>query len=290
MLLSRIFGPVIAPRFKPGQEHPWRVPGRTIFVGDNEFLVREAGPVDGPPVVLIHGLAGSSIAEWYQVGELLSSDHRVILIDNRSHGLSPQSRTRFEVEEVADEVSSILDTLDIGAATVVGYSMGGTVALSFAHRHPGRCHALVLIATFSHHPPLLRAVRVLGLMLARGWERLTGSGTPEVRSLYLLGTGAVEERHARWLWEETHRRDPDAGAQAAFAMMRFDARDWVGRLKVRSTVVIPERDQLVPAAWQRKLAEEIKADEVIEIPAARHEVPWTHSELVTEIIARAAKG
>ena len=112
LLLSRIFGPVIAPRFKPGQEHPWRVPGRTIFVGDNEFLVREAGPVDGPPVVLIHGLAGSSIAEWYQVGELLSSDHRVILIDNRSHGLSPQSRTRFEVEEVADEVSSILDTLD----------------------------------------------------------------------------------------------------------------------------------------------------------------------------------
>ena len=85
-------------------------------------------PADAPPVVLIHGLAGSSIAEWYRVGRLLAADHRVVLVDNRSHGLSPQSRTRFEVEAVADEVASILDTLGIATATVVGYSMGGTIA------------------------------------------------------------------------------------------------------------------------------------------------------------------
>jgi 3-oxoadipate enol-lactonase len=286
---SRLFGPVLTPEFRPGQVHPWRIPGRTVYVGDMEFLVREAGPADGPPIVLIHGLAGSSLAEWYRVGRLLAEEHRVILIDHRSHGLSPQSRGRFEVSEVADELAGILDVLDLGPVTVVGYSMGGTIAQSLAHRHPGRVQSLVLIATFSHHPRLLRFARVAGLMITRAWERLTGSGTPEVRSLYLLATKAVEPRHARWLWEETHRRDPDAGAQAAFAMLRFDSRDWIGRLGVPTTVVIPTRDQLVSPTWQYGLAADVGDAEVVEVANGRHELPWTHPDVVTEVIAKAVR-
>jgi 3-oxoadipate enol-lactonase len=282
----RLFGPVVAPTFSPGQVHPWRIGGRTVFVGDNEFLVREAGPRDAPAVVLIHGLAGSSLAEWYQVGRILAEDHRVILVDNRGHGLSPQSRGRFEVAEEADEVAAILDALDIGTATVAGYSMGGTIAQALAYRHPTRIERLVLIATFSHHPPLWRWVRMIGLTMTRAWERLTGSGTPEVRSLYLLATAAVEPHYARWLWEETHRRDPDAGAQAAFAMLRFDSRDWIAQLRVPATVVIPTRDQLVPPAWQYGLAADVRDAEVVEVAGGHHELPWTHPELVAEIIGR----
>ena len=287
-VLVRLFGPAPKPVFGPGQVHPWRIPGRTVFVGDNEFLVREVGPKDAPPVVLIHGLAGSSLAEWYQVGPLLADRFRVVLIDNRSHGLSLQSRSRFEVQEAADDIAAILDQLEIGRVTVVGYSLGGSIAQALVGRHPHRAKNLVLIATFSHHPPLHRALRLAGSVVTRGWERLTGWGTPEVRSGYLLATGAVEERHARWLWEETHRRDPDAGAQASFAMLRFDFRDQIGRLKVPTTVVIPTKDQLVPPAWQYGLASDAKATDVVEVPGGRHELPWTHPNLVAEVIAQSA--
>ncbi len=286
VLAIRLFGPVLAPAFGPRQEHPWRIPGRTVYVGDNEFLVREAGVAEAPAVVLIHGLAGSSLAEWYRVGPLLAEDFRVIFLDNRSHGLSPQSRGRFDVAQEADELAGVLDAIDVGEAIVVGYSMGGTIAQALAQRHPSRVRRLVLVATFSHHPRVRRYLRVVGLMLARGWERLTGWGTPDVRSVYLLGTRAVDSRHARWLWEETHRRDPDAGAQAAFAMLRFDARDWVRALKVPTTVIIPTRDQLVPPAWQYQLAASIVGADVVEVGGARHELPWTHPELVAEIISR----
>lgn len=288
-LLARLFAPAVTPRFRPGQEHPWRVPGRTVFVGDSEFLVREAGHPDAPPVVLLHGLAGSSLAEWYRVGRLLADSHRVVMVDNRGHGLSPQSRGRFEVEDVADEVAAILAILGVGPATVVGYSMGGTIALSLAQRHPGVVQALVLMATFESHPRVQHLLRVAGLTIARGWERLTGTGAPEVRFAYLLGTGAVDPRHARWLWEETHRRDPDAAAQAAFALLRFDAGEWLSRLKVPTTVVIPSRDQLVPPAWQYRLAAEVAGADVVEVPGGRHELPWTHPELAADVIRRAAK-
>lgn len=290
VLLGRFLGPNFSPRFPPGQEHPWRIPGRTVFVGDNEFLIREAGPVDAPAILFIHGLAGSSLAEWYRVGRRLVDRCRLVLVDNRSHGLSPQSRGRFDVEEEADEIAGILDVLGLGRVVVVGYSLGGTIAQSLAHRHPSRVSSLVLVASFSHHPRSWRWARLAGLVLARGWERLTGAGTPEVRSLYLLGTRAVEPRHARWLWEETHRRDPDAGAQAAFAMLRFDSREWIGRLAVPVTVVIPTHDQLVPPQWQYQLAAELGDPNVVEVAGGRHELPWTHPDLLAELILQAAKG
>lgn len=287
--LARLFGPTLAPPFRAGQVHPWRIPGRTVYVGDREFLVRQAGDPDAPAVLLIHGLAGSSLAEWYRVGPRLAERFRVILVDNRSHGLSPQTRDRFEVADEADEVAAVLDALDVGETTVVGYSLGGSIAQELAYRHPARVRRLILIATFSHHPPRHRYRRIVGLLLARAGERITGAGTPEVRSGYLLATKAVDPIHARWLWDETHRRDPDAGAAAAFAMLRFDSRDWIGRLKVPTTVVIPSRDQLIPAAWQYDLASRIKGVEVIEVAGGRHELPWTHPDLVAEVISKAAE-
>lgn len=280
----RGFAPVVTPRFRAPQEHPWRARGRTVFVGDQEFVVREAGPEGAPTVLLIHGLAGSSLAEWYRVAPALSERYRVVMVDYRSHGLGPVVRDRFEVDDLADDLAGVLDELGLGRVSVAGYSMGGAVAQAFAHRHPGRVERLVLIATLAHHPEPVRTLRLAGAILARAWERLTGLGTPEVRSGYLLAIGAVERRHARWLWEETHRRDVDAGAQATLALLRFDSRAWVGRIEADTLVVIPTRDQLVPPAWQYRLAGELKAPTVVELVGVRHEAPWTHPDRLLDAI------
>ncbi|MGH8948613.1 MAG: alpha/beta fold hydrolase, partial [Acidimicrobiia bacterium] len=99
LILWRAFAPTISPRFPPPQEHPWRTAGRTVFVGDQEFVVREAGPEGAPILLLIHGLAGSSLAEWYRIGPGLAEKYRMIMVDHRSHGLAPLARDRFEVED-----------------------------------------------------------------------------------------------------------------------------------------------------------------------------------------------
>jgi pimeloyl-ACP methyl ester carboxylesterase len=163
--------------------------------------------------------------------------------------------------------------------------MGGAIAQAFAHRHPRRVDRLALIATFTHHPQPHRFLRAAGALLARAWERLTGLGTPEVRSSYLRITGAVEERHARWLWEETHRRDVDAGAQATLALLRFDSRPWIRRVEVETLVVIPTVDVLVPPAWQYELAAALPDATIVELVGVRHEAPWTHPDLVVDAIS-----
>ncbi len=275
-LVVRALAPVLTPKFKQPQIHPWRQPGRTVFVGDSEFLVREAGPESGDPLLVIHGLAGSSLAEWYEVAPLLAANRRVILLDHRGHGLSVLSRGPYEISDEADDIAGVLDQLGVDACDVVGYSLGGAVAQELAHHYPGRVKKLVLVATFAYHHQPLRSLRAVGSVLVRGFERIFGFGTPDVRAGYLLATGAVAPEHGRWFWEETHRRDVDAGAQASLAMLRFDSREWIGRMETGTLVVIPTADQLVPVSWQYELASLLRNVEVSEIAGAHHELPWTH--------------
>ncbi len=282
VVVWRLFGPLLTPRFRAGQEHPLRIPARTVFVGDREFLVRQMG--SGPDLILIHGLNGSSLAEWYKLTERLAGRFTVTLVDHRNHGLSSRNSDRFEIEDVADDVAAVMTEVGIGAADVVGYSMGGVVAQALAGRHPYRVRHLVLIATMSWHPTAMRRARQIGTLMTRAWERVTGFGTPEVRALYLVLTGAVDRRHGRWMWEENQRRDPDAGAATTFALLRFDSRPWLARISAPALVLIPTNDWLVPPAWQYELAALLPKVEVIEIPDGRHEIPWTHPDEVAGAI------
>ena len=281
-LFWRLFGPVVKPEFKPPQEHPWPLPGKTVYVGDAEFLVREAGAGQGRPILLIHGLSGSSLGEWYLIGQKLAAERHVIMVDHRNHGLAPQVTDRYEIEDVADDIAGVLDQLGVGAVDAVGYSMGGIIAQSLAYRHPGRVNSLSLIATLSYHPEPMGFLRRVFAFAVRAWERISGWGTPEVRMAYLVATGAVQYEHARWLWEETHRRNPDTGSQASFALLRFDSRPWIGRLGLPTLVIIPTEDVLVPPAWQYELAAMIPDARVAEVVGARHEVVWSHPERVLD--------
>lgn len=280
----RAFANVWTPRWRAPQRHPWRIPGRLVFVGDREFLVRQTGREDGPNITLIHGLGGASLAEWYEVGPRLADHYRITLVDHRSHGHSPRTIESYEIADLADDVAAVLDRLGITTTAVVGYSMGGTIAQELAYRHPLLVERLVLIGTFVTHEAALQSLRRVGALLVRAWERLTGVGTAEFRAGYLLATGAVGRHHARWLWEETHSRDVEAGAAATLALLRFDSSDWIRKVDQPSLVIIPLSDQLVPVAWQYQLASELADARVVELVGARHEAPITHSGPIVEAI------
>ena len=155
--------------------------------------VREVGPPDAPVIVLIHGLAGSSMAEWYKVAPLLADRFRVVMIDHRSHGLSvhgARSASRSKTKRTTSPRSC--ESLDLEPVGIAGYSMGGPIAEAVAYRHPHLVKKLALVGAMAYHPTAWKAGRSVGAVITRGWERLTGTGTPEVRAGYLLAVGAVE--------------------------------------------------------------------------------------------------
>jgi pimeloyl-ACP methyl ester carboxylesterase len=101
----------------------------------------------GEPVVLIHGLHSSSQLNWRLPGtiKLLAESYQVIALDLRGHGRSgkPEKESDYGVE-MAEDIVRLLDHLKIEKARVVGYSMGGMIAMKLAVDHPERAKSLVL--------------------------------------------------------------------------------------------------------------------------------------------------
>ena len=91
---------------------------------------------DGQPVVILHGLFGSS-QNWAGMGRKLAADGQVFAVDLRNHGESPHAPTHT----LADCVQDLRDWADargIPRLRLIGHSMGGLVAMGFALRYPER--------------------------------------------------------------------------------------------------------------------------------------------------------
>jgi pimeloyl-ACP methyl ester carboxylesterase len=101
----------------------------------------------GEPVLLVHGLLSSASLNWELPGTVrtLSSSYRVIALDCRGHGESgkPTEESQYGTEMVED-LTRLLDHLNIEKAHLVGYSMGGMISMKFLVLHPQRVRSLVL--------------------------------------------------------------------------------------------------------------------------------------------------
>jgi len=100
-------------------------------------------PGDGPPVLLVHGLA-SNCRTWEAVGERLSRlGHPVAAVDMRGHGLSDKPDDGYDFATMADDLVVVMDALDYERPVVAGQSTGGNIALELGHRVPDRVAAIV---------------------------------------------------------------------------------------------------------------------------------------------------
>jgi len=115
------------------------------------------GKEDGEPVLLIHGFSVNSEMLWDPVLKALAKDYKLIAMDCRGHGGSekPHDPAKYGLEMTKDAVR-LLDHLKIDKAHVVGYSMGGSITLQLAARHPERLRTATLGGQVipRGHPPV----------------------------------------------------------------------------------------------------------------------------------------
>lgn len=99
----------------------------------------------GEPLLLLHGFTGS-LENWRGHVGAWSARFQTVAVDLLGHGLSdaPADPARYAMEPCVADLAAVLDQLGLGRAGVLGYSMGGRVALHLAAAHPGRVSALIL--------------------------------------------------------------------------------------------------------------------------------------------------
>jgi pimeloyl-ACP methyl ester carboxylesterase len=100
---------------------------------------------DGIPLILLHG-GGNEAHLWDDFAPCVAPHYRVIAVDQRGHGDSDwDSEGRYETEYLVNDLEALLAAYEIDRFVLIGFSMGGRVAMSFAGRHPDRLAGLVLI-------------------------------------------------------------------------------------------------------------------------------------------------
>ncbi|HEY0977540.1 MAG TPA: alpha/beta fold hydrolase [Flavobacteriales bacterium] len=98
---------------------------------------------EGTPIVVLHGLFGSA-DNWGTIGRSLAADHQVVLADARDHGRSPHT-DEVTYPLMAEDVHALVTKLGLRDIVLVGHSMGGKIAMTFAQRWPELLKHLVVI-------------------------------------------------------------------------------------------------------------------------------------------------
>jgi pimeloyl-ACP methyl ester carboxylesterase len=145
--------------------------------------VVETGAADGPPIVLSHGVT-LSVRTWFHQLEVLPKlGFRAIAFDHRGHGKSVLGESGHSLENLANDVKTVVEGLDLHNAVLVGHSMGGVAVQSFLIRYPeiaaDRVAGAVLLSTLAYTPFGSRSTRTKARL-----ERIT-KHAPD----------------AQWLWD-----------------------------------------------------------------------------------------
>ncbi|MBL4619968.1 MAG: alpha/beta hydrolase, partial [Marinicaulis sp.] len=129
--------------------------GARIDVDGQKIHVLDLGPRDSqkPPIVLIHGASVNLRDMKMALGDTLSADRRVILIDRPGRGYSDRPSDGWRLDSQAALIHGVVETLGVENPVIVGQSLGGAVALSYALQYQDEMSGLVLLAAVSHEWP-----------------------------------------------------------------------------------------------------------------------------------------
>ncbi len=139
-----------------------------------KLAYKEFGGGECAPLILLHGGFGS----WEMFGgnlERLAHARTVIGVDLQSHGRTPAADRPMRFETMANDIAELLDDLKLEKAAVMGFSLGGGVALRTGIDHPERVERLVLVSTpfrrSGWHPEMTAGMDSMGPEIAEPFKQ-----------------------------------------------------------------------------------------------------------------------
>lgn len=247
---------------------------------------RERG--SGDPVVLLHAFPLDH-EMWRPQLEALSNSYRVIAPDYPSFGESGDAGEALTIPKLADILADFLQEIGISEAVIGGLSMGGYVALSFAHRQPQRLRGLILADTKAEaDDDAARANRDKMITLA---QTQGSSGVIDALLSKLLSPDTLrsEDETVKTIQRIGSRQGAPAVAAAILALRdRPDATPFLEHIVVPTLVIVGEHDAITPPASAENLVKRIANATLATIPGAGHlsnlEAPEAFNQAVRQFL------
>ncbi|QGQ93450.1 alpha/beta fold hydrolase [Paenibacillus psychroresistens] len=200
----------------------------------------------GEPLVLLHGLCGSS-DYWDKILPQLSKQYRVIAPDLRGHGQSGISDEPYPMELMAHDIAELLEKLHIPQAILIGHSLGGYVTLAFAEQYPEKLHAFSLVHSSGFADDEKgKANRDNGIagISENGIESFIAGLNPKLFAPEHLETMKPTVEHIRQIGVATNPK----GAMNVLVGMRdrVDRNQIIADAQVPVLLIAGEADQIIP--------------------------------------------
>lgn len=186
----------------------------TEIMGPAGRLHVDDGGHGGVPVVCIHSFAGSA-GHWDEQLEHLRRKRRAVAFDLRGHGQSDaRASDDTTIEDLAGDVGTVLDELELERVALIGHSIGGLAAIAFAAEHPERAAGLLLVGT-PGRVPMQQADEIMSHMtsnyddtMAGYWDRLLDHATTATRARIERDREALPRSVSLGLIRSTFAYDP----------------------------------------------------------------------------------
>jgi pimeloyl-ACP methyl ester carboxylesterase len=240
------------------------------------FRYLEWGTAGAEPIVLVHGFSSTADA-WARVGETLAPEYHVVAPDLRGHGESEwDAEQRYTDEQLAADVRALAQRLNLRPFTLVGHSMGGAVAFTYAARYPSDVTRLVI----EDSAPMPR-----GRVMPE--PRSTFASRAEVEQTVREAQAHMPEAAVQQRVDVYYRARPDGTwtYRADVVGVRRGRREqdpdtlWADVRNVQSpTLVIRAGGEppLVSEETASRLTRENPRIEVITVPGANHNIHFAH--------------
>src|SRR3954463_15827217 len=260
---------------------PPQITVEEVRIHGHRVRYRTAG--EGPLLVLVHGITGSS-QTWEEVMPALATDYTVVAPDLLGHGESAKPRGDYSLGAYASGLRDLLAVLGYDRGTLVGHSLGGGVAMVFAYQFPERTERLVLVGSgglgrggsIALRPaalpgselvlPLLASTPVIrvGSAIAGAFGRLGFKAGPDLEEIG-RGFASLGDWETRRAFMHTVRAviDPDG--------QRVDARDRLYLAEGMPTMFVwGDRDPIIPVHHGRGAHELVAGSRFELFPGAGH--------------------
>jgi non-heme chloroperoxidase len=257
--------------------------------------VAGSGP-DAPVVVLSHGWACGH-ETWIPVARRLHErGDRVVLYDQRGHGVSTRGTAPLDTETLAHDLEAVLEATDVRDAILAGHSMGGMAIMSLATLRPDilreRAKAIVLVsaAATSLSDLSMPSPQVVATIVgSRAMTLAMRSRGGHLLMRHVFGESPVQA-HVDLTRELFAQCEGSVRGGYIVSLSSINLLDGIATLDLPTTVMVGSQDILTPPAKSDEIVETVPGAHLVTLEQRGHMLPLEDPDAVTDEIVRAVKG
>jgi len=245
----------------------------TANVNGRKFYYEQCGSGSDLVLIMGHGLTHKF---WEDQLPSYSQHFRCLTFDNRGVGQTDVTPRGFTIDDMADDTFGLLDALDIRNAHVAGISMGGSIAMAMALKHPDRLRSLSLHSTMGRPYPHIKLrydilIRITELNEPDLWAKTTAF-TAFAMNYVNDHPDVMEQEIVRRRAQRKRMSDDEVegiiGQYIAFST--YDPFARLSSIRLPTQITVGSEDNVTPPRYSEDLHAQIAGSELVVFPGAPH--------------------